>query len=119
MKLYLHNFWHDNDLSPFFKTFQQVFNEKVEIGTIENSDILFESIFGSETVLYKKKWLHSFLYIGESDHRLPIFIKNGMNNVRLKDYSCILKGKSENDHSSSNVINFPLFVFYSYSFDFM
>ena len=115
MKLYLHNFWHDNDLSPFFKMFQNVFNENIEMGTIENSDILFESVFGSETLLYKKNWLFSFLFIGESDHRLPIFLKNGMNNARLKDYSCILKGKSENN---PNVINFPLFVFYSYSFDF-
>lgn len=118
MKIYFNNFFNDFDLSPFFKLFQNVFNENIEIGTMENSDILFESVFGSGTLLYQKKWLYSFLFIGESDARLHIFLENGLKNVRLKDYTCILKGKSENDDSSCNVINFPLFVLYSYSFNF-
>jgi hypothetical protein len=118
MKLYLHNFFHDLDLSPFYNLFKNVFNEKIEPGTIENSDILFESVFGNNSLLYDKKWLYSFLFIGESDRRLCLFIKNGLNNPRLKDYSCVLKGKSENDYKFTNVVNFPLYTFYSYSFDF-
>jgi hypothetical protein len=106
------------DLSPFYKLFENIFNENIEIGTVENSDILFESVFGNDTLLYKKKWLYSFFFIGESDRRLSIFIENGLQNSRLKDYSCVLKGKSGNDKNSKNVINFPLFVLYSYSFDF-
>jgi hypothetical protein len=118
MKIYLHNFFHDIDLSPFYNLFTDVFNEIIELGTIEDSDILFESIFGNNSLLYHKKWLYSFLFIGESDRRLPIFINNGLNNPILKDYSCILKGKSENDYKFTNVVNFPLYVLYSYSFDF-
>jgi hypothetical protein len=106
------------DLSPFYKLFENIFNENIEIGTVENSDILFESVFGNDTLLYKKKWLCSFFFIGESDRRLSIFIENELQNSRLKHYSCVLKGKSGNDKNSKNVINFPLFVLYSYSFGF-
>lgn len=119
MKIFLNNFFHDVDLSPFYNLFKSVFNTSIEIGTLEDSDILFESVFGNDTALYNKKWLYSFLFIGESDRRLPIFINNGLQNSRLKDYSCILKGKSENDKNSTNVVNFPLFVFYYYCFDFI
>jgi hypothetical protein len=118
MKLYFNNFFHDQDLSTFFNLFKNVFNEPIEIGTFENSDILFESIFGENTLLYSKKWSYSFLFIGESDRRLSIFVRGGLGNARLKDYSCILKGKSKNDNNSLNVVNFPLYIFYSYCFDF-
>lgn len=119
MKVFFNNFFHDLDLSPFYCLFRNVFNENIETGTAENSDILFESCFGNNTLLYSKKWTYSFLFLGESDRRLPLFIENGLQNPRLKDYSCILKGKSENDVNSTNTVNFPLFVFYSYSFDFV
>ena len=119
MKVYFNNFFHDIDLSPFIQLFQNVFNTNIETGTVNNSDILFESVFGNATMLYSKKWLYSFLFIGESDRRLSIFINNGMQNPIIKDYSCVLKGKSENDNLNKNVINFPLFLLYSYSFDFI
>jgi hypothetical protein len=107
------------DLSPFYNLFKTTFNEDIEDGTVENSDILLESCFGNSTLLYRKKWSYSFLFLGESDRRLPIFIENGSQNPKLKDYSCILKGKSKKDQKSKNVVNFPLFVLYLYSFDFV
>jgi hypothetical protein len=116
MKICIYNFFNDIDLNPFILLFNNVFNETIEYGNIENSDILFESIFGNNTLLYNKKWKYSFFFIGESDRRLPLFLQNGMNNKRLNDYSCILKGKSENDFG--NIINFPLYLFYSYAYDF-
>jgi hypothetical protein len=118
MKIYLNKFFNDLDLTPFLKMFSTVFNEDIEFGTIENSDILFESVFGNTSLLYNKKWLYSFLFIGESDRRLALFMNNGLQNERLKDYSCVLKGKSENDNVTTNVVNFPLFILYSYSFIF-
>ena len=115
MKLHISNFFYDIDLSPFFKLFKLVFNEHIELGTAEDSDILLESLLGSGTALYSKKWLYTFLFIGESDSRLPIFIENGIHNPRIKEYSCIFKGKNSPE---SNSVNFPRFAFYLYSFNF-
>jgi len=106
MKLVLHNFFYDQDLSPFFYLFKLVFNENVELGTLEDGDILLESIFGSESYLNKKKWRYTFCFIGESDRRTPIDVKN-----RYHEYSCVLKAELSNH----NIVNFPLFVFYNYS----
>ena len=61
----------------------------------EESDILLESIFGSSTYLYAKKWKYSFLFSGES--RL---------NSWYKDYTCVLYGEKNHD----NIINIPLFI---------
>jgi len=114
MKIYFNLFFNDFDLSPFYILFKQTFNEKIELGSIEDSDILFESVFGENTKLYYKKWSYTFLFIGESDRRLPIFMNKRIENDTLKDYSCVLKGEKDNN----NIINFPLFVLYSYSFNF-
>jgi hypothetical protein len=114
MKLYLNNLFNNLDLSPFFKLFHLVFNETVELGTIEDSDILLESFFGSGTALYSKKRLYTFLFIGESDRHLPIYIENGINNPRIDEYSCVLKAKNVQE---TKFVNFPLFVFYLYSLD--
>jgi len=111
MKIIFNNFFYDQDLSPFLYLFKLVFNENMEIGTLADSDILIESIFGNDTFLYKKKWLHSFCFIGESDRRIPIFTKNNIFN----DYSCVLKGEINN----KNIVNFPLFVFYNYCYKFV
>ena len=111
MKVIFNNFFYDQDLSPFLYLFKLVFNEPIEIGTLEDSDILIESIFGNNTFLYKKKWVRSFCFIGESDRRIPIFRQN----LYLKDYSCVLKGEINNN----NIVNFPLFVFYNYSYKFV
>lgn len=110
MKLLFNNFFYDQDLSPFLYLFRLVFNENIEIGTLEDSDLLIESIFGNNTFLYKKKWLYSFCFIGESDRRISIFTQNKI----FKDYSCVLKGEINN-----NLVNFPLFVFYNYCYKFV
>ena len=115
MKVYLHNFFHDMDLTPFYRLFSYVFNTPVERGGLDDSEILFESVFGTTTLLSNKTWKYSFLFIGESDRRLPIFITDGVHNPQLKEYSCVLKGKTD---EWSNVVNFPLFVLYIYSFKF-
>jgi len=117
MKIYFNFKFEGIDFSPFYKLFNNIFNETIENGDIEDSEILIESIF-TNSVLYHKNWRYSFLFIGESDRRLPLFIPNGLHNSTLKDYSCIFKGKSENDFLG-NIINFPLFVLYSYAFNFI
>jgi hypothetical protein len=111
MKLLFNNFFYDQDLSPFLYLFRLVFNEPIEIGNLEDSELLIESIFGNDTFLYKKKWLYSFCFIGESDRRVPIFTQNNI----FKDYSCVLKGEINNN----NIVNFPLFVFYNYCYKFV
>lgn len=112
MKICLNNFFHDLDLFPFYKLFECVFDEKIELGTLEDSDILVESVFGDNTFLYEKKWLFTFLFIGESDRRAAIFLESRLHT--LNDYSCVLKGEKDRD----SIVNFPLFVLYSYCFHF-
>jgi len=114
MKLYLNDFFNDLDLTFFIKLFERTFNQKIELSTLEDSEILFESVFGNTTLLYHKKWLYTILFIGESDRRLPIFMKNRLIQNTLKDYSLILKGEPDNN----NTINLPLFTLYLYAFNF-
>ena len=114
MKVFLSRFFYDLDLTPFYKLFEMIYNEKIELGTLEDSDILLESLFGGETALYKKKWLHSYLFIGESDRRLNIWLPNSIDNEIIKDFSCVLKGEKDN----KNIINFPLYILHSYCYNF-
>jgi hypothetical protein len=102
MKLFVYGFWsgfiektNPVHISFFIDLFQKVFDTKIELGTIEDSDILLETIFESNTYLYSKNWKYTFLFSGES--RL---------NAYHKDYNCILYG--EKNHS--NIINVPLFI---------
>ena len=108
MKILFNNFFYDQDLSPFFYLFKIVFNTNIELGTLEDSDILLESMFGTQTYLYHKKWSYTFCFIGEADRRIPDVMKSKM----FQDYSCVLKGELSNH----NIVNFPLFVFYKYSY---
>ena len=115
MKLYLNNFFNDLDLTYFYILFEKSFNTKIELSkNIEDSEILFESVFGNNTMLYNKKWLYTILFIGESDRRLSLFMNNRLKKNTLKDYSLILKG----EHNNNNIINIPLFVLYSYAYNF-
>lgn len=115
MKLYLNNFFNDLDLTYFYILFEKSFNTKIELSNnIDDSEILFESVFGNNTLLYNKKWLYTILFIGESDRRLPLFMNNRLKQNTLKDYSIILKG----EHNNNNIINVPLFVLYSYAYNF-
>lgn len=115
MKIFLNTFFNDLDLSPFLCLFTNVYGTPCEFGDFSESDILLESVFGNNTAFYKKKWKHTFLFIGEADRRLPLFMPNRLhNNIPKDNYSCILKGEINN----ANVVNFPLFVFYTYCFNF-
>jgi len=114
MKLYLNNFFHDLDLTFFFKLFEKSFHTTIELSTFEDSDILLESVLGDTTLLYSKRWLYTVLFIGESERRLPGFIYNRLVQNTFKDYSLILKGEMDN----KNIINVPLFVLYNYAFKF-
>lgn len=114
MKIYLNNFFNDLDLTFFYKLFEKTFDTKIELSTLEDSEILFESVFGNSTLLYHKKWSYTILFIGESDRRLPIFMNERLRQNTLKDYSLILKG----EHDNNNIINVPLFTLYSYAFNF-
>ena len=81
---------------------------------MEESDILFESVFGYHTKLYDKKWKYTLFFSGESDRRIWNSIIKGSPRIHtIQDYDCVLKG--EKNHN--NVINLPLFAYYSYSFD--
>jgi len=107
MKLYVNEFWSGflDKTNPvhigfFQELFGKVFQENIEIGeTIEESDILLETIFSSTTNLFDKKWKYTFLFSGES--RL---------NQYAEHYSCILYGERNHD----NIINVPLFIPYLY-----
>jgi len=124
MKVYFYGFWGNifdenkkNNNKYFIDLLSKVFkNQSIEISTdMNDSDILFESVFSQDTKLYDKKWKYSFLFSGESDRRVWNSIIPGSQRIHtLKDYDCILKG----EHSKNNIINLPLFVYYSYSFDF-
>jgi hypothetical protein len=107
MKIYFNGTFFD-DLTFFYKLFEKAFNTKIELSTLEDSEILFENVLSNTTLLYHKKWLYTVLFTGESDRRFPL-IQN-----RLKDYSLILKGELDNN----NIINLPLFVVYLYEFNF-
>ena len=132
MKIYFYGFWDnfnkdfelkenvlDNnkktDNRYFIKLLENVFNEPIMIGnSLEESDILIESVFSMDTLLYKKPWKYTFLFSGESDRRVWNSIIKGSNRLNtLKDYSCILKGELSKD----NIINLPLFVYYNYCYN--
>lgn len=105
MIIYFNNLWDgfNNKDDPvhyefFILLLEKVFNQKCEIGTIENSDVLVESIF-YPSILLSKKWRYSILFSGES--RI---------NANLSDYTIVLYGQ----RNHKNIINCPLFVPYLY-----
>ena len=111
MKLFLHRFDLGFDLDPFYKLFENVFNEKIELGTFEDSDILIETLKpDDDTLLYKKKWLYTFFYLGESD-KYTRKIMSDFSYNSLNDFSCVLKGEKDN----KNIINFPLYLYFTYA----
>jgi len=100
----------------FIDLLEKVFNENIEVSSLlEESDILFEDIYKQDTKLYDKKWKYTFLFSGESDRRVRnTFLRESNRINTLKDYSCFLKGENNNN----NIINLPLFVCYSYYWNF-
>ena len=121
MKVFFYGFW-PNFLQPsgknekyFIELLEKVFDEKITLGTFDESELLFESVFSMNTLLYHKKWKHTFLFSGESDRRVWNSILVGSSRkATLDDYSCILKGEKNN----KNIINLPLFVYYDHLFQF-
>ncbi len=62
MKLYFYGFWggfvdktNRTDISFFLNLFKLVFNENIEIGNLEDSDILLETVFENNTKLFEKE----------------------------------------------------------------
>jgi len=102
MKLFVYGFW-DGFIDKtdavhvefFLDLFKLVFHQDIEVGTVEESDILLETIFYEKTYLFHKQWKYSFLFSGES--RL---------NKHYQKYSCVLYGERSHD----NIINVPLFI---------
>jgi len=50
----------------FLKLLSNVFQEEVQYGSLDESDLLIESVFSNETCLDKKNWKCTFLWSGES-----------------------------------------------------
>jgi len=105
--IYFNAFWdrffditHAVNYTFFIDLFSKVFQEQVEIGTITNSEILCESMFGQQLLNYKQ-WKYTFFFSGEPS------CKNG-------NYSAILN----QERSYNNIIHLPLFIPYIYSKNF-
>lgn len=90
----------------FIELFKKIYDTEIEIGTIENSDILceFDMLLDSQSYVNSKKWKHTFLFSGESKLL-----------CNKKDYSCVLWGEKNHE----NVVNVPLFIPYIYTNNFL
>lgn len=121
MKVYINGFWsgfvEDSLISfSFFKNlFELTFNEEIDIGNKNDSDILFESVFSDKTYINYKKWKFTFFFNGESQQRIinDHFRNNKYRLSQIPNYGCILTGKFTN--KTIKVINIPLFIPYIYS----
>uniref|UniRef100_A0A6C0HTQ8 Fucosyltransferase C-terminal domain-containing protein n=1 Tax=viral metagenome TaxID=1070528 RepID=A0A6C0HTQ8_9ZZZZ len=118
MKVFTYGFWDDfieKSHSDFFLVlFSKVFGEECILGTPEESDILLECTFSSESYLKYKNWKYTFFYSGESKKN----IESGSTIERLdtlKMYDCILQGEDNNN----NIINLPFYTYYIYRSNFI
>jgi hypothetical protein len=125
MKVFINGFWdgfkdkNDPLTFDFFKKlFEKVFDTEIELGDLENSEILFESVFSKETYLYYKKWKYSFYFNGESTKRLlNEFFKGNTKRINgLGDYTLLLTCKI---NKKPKIINLPLFIPYIYCNNFI
>jgi hypothetical protein len=118
MNIFFNGFW-DNfvgstECDVFISLFEKIFNNNnIIINDINNSDILVECLFTTSSCLHDKEWKYSFLFIGEPCWKLATSILHNRSIDFLNDYSCILKGETNN----KNIINFPLFVLYKHRFN--
>lgn len=122
MKIFINGFWGgfventDPTKFMFFKNlFELAFNEQIEIGNENESDILFESVFSEKTYINHKKWRFTFFFNGESQQRIiNDHFRNNKNRLsQIPNYDCILTGKFTN--KTIKVVNLPLFIPYIYS----
>jgi hypothetical protein len=102
MKIYFNGFWggflertDPVHVGFFLELFTKVFGVSCEIGCLNESDILCESMFG-DSVLNEKKWSKKMYYLGEPT-------KNAKN---TSQYDIALWG--ERNHA--NIVNCPLFI---------
>lgn len=121
MKIFVNGFWGgfventDPVKFKFFKNLlENVFGEELQIGNLEESDILLESVFSGKTYINEKEWKYTFFFNGESQERiLTDTLKNNQCRLsQIQNYSCILTGKFTNN--SIKTINLPLFIPYIY-----
>jgi hypothetical protein len=115
MKVFINGFWDGflentdpNTSIVLFYILEKTFNEKINIGNLNNSDILLESVFSENTFINYKIWRYSFFFNGESIKFL--LDKKYKRFSQIPKYSCILSGR----HTDFNkkIINFPLFISY-------
>lgn len=109
MKIFIHLFIGLNclDKNKIIRFFENIFMESIEIGTIENSDILLESDCIEKSFIKDKNWEWSFLLLMDPNQEIQ------SNN----DYSCIFYNENiENIPNGHNGVILPLFVLYSYCY---
>lgn len=102
IKVYYNGFWpgFTSDNKFFTDLFILVFNKNIIEGTIDNADILVESVFGP-SVLNHKNYKYTIFFTGESEINRPILNKD--------KYTCVLGGVS-----SKNNIICPLYIYFTY-----
>jgi Glycosyltransferase family 10 (fucosyltransferase) C-term len=105
MRIYFNAFWsgffektNANHVDFFLDLCTKIFKTECTIGTLENSEILLETIY-RDSVLKAKKWHYSILYSGES--RI---------HPNTDEYTIVLHGM----RNHKNIVNCPLFVSYLY-----
>ena len=82
----------------FLDLLRNVYDEPIEIGTFETSDILVDNTQVNNSHRTKKVWRHTYLFSGES------YIRED-----FKEYDCVLYGKRTHD----NIVNCPLYIPYT------
>jgi hypothetical protein len=114
MKIFINGFWSNFttgsqiNYSVFENLFLMIFNEKIEIGNLNNSEILLESVFSKNTYLNYKKWKYTFFFNGEPVKHI---LNKKFNRFNLiPKYDCILTNRYTN--YNYKIINFPLFIAY-------
>lgn len=109
MKIHFNGFWNgfteNRHIQWFTNFFSKILKEDLVIGNINESNILVESLWKSESLIHTKKWKYTFLYSGEG-HYLNWF---GNRQNPLEEYSCILGFNK----TYSNYVCFPYFVLYT------
>ena len=111
MKVFTYGFWDDfiekSHEKIFLNLLSKVFGEECILGTPEESEILLECSFKSDTYLKYKKWKYTFYYCGESNKNIESISSNEYLET-FKMYDCILRGEENNN----NIINFPFYIYY-------
>jgi len=110
MKIHFNGFWsgffektNAIHIGFFLELCNKIFKADCSISSLDDSDILVESIF-DKSALYMKTWKYSILFSGES----RIY-------SNTKEYSIVLYGQ----RNHNNIVNCPLFIPYIYCNNFV